>query len=317
MIDAPEFLNKTIMIQLKSKLIGLRKNCSKCEGRGYIIIDPDRGNFKDCDGCIGKITKIEGYLRSNIKEDYIDIGLLDVKSTFTQEVYKRFGDLLDKIIKLSMKFSLAIYRYDDDFSYGTGTAASILLKKLVDEDYQCYSIEFSDFLDTLFNFGDDKERNIVRTRMFDYIQSIPNLMIDNFGSSENDKLIPGSFAYKKASNFLNIRKMHGRFTLISTDLSKQNFKDKFLGSITTLLEQNYLPFEIQCITGKHKHSALSKLGREDSETLSLFTELHPKTVNIEKKKEVVKTEDIPEDTSLDKVMKDREGNGRVKRLSKD
>lgn len=277
MISAPEFLHEGLMVKLKYQFDKLRATCEPCKGTGRIITSIDDNTFKDCEHCTGRINRLKEYMEANVKDEHINLTLSDTKTTYTPQTYKNFSDILSKIVKIVSKYSLILYRYNDEFSYGTGTAASIIIRQLIDKDFKTYCIDFLEFLDCMFNFGEEAEINSKRSQLLEYLTSVPVLWIDNFGCLDNGKNFSvGSFSYKKVCTFLNLRKMHGYFTLISTDLTRDIFRGNYIGSLTAMIDQHFLPFEIQCNTGKGKHSAIAKLGKEDPELAGLFADFSQK-----------------------------------------
>jgi hypothetical protein len=113
------------------------------------------------------------------------------------------------------------------------------------------------------------------------------------------------------AEFLNERKTQGKFTVISTDLTKVDFKNVFYGSIATIIENNYLPLEVKCMSGKHKHSAVAKFSKSNPEMAWLFNT--PESTPISVTKPVTKIDDNSGDSSLDNLPKDTATNVRSKR----
>lgn len=265
-----DIIHEAAMIKLQELTPIMRKNCPTCKGKGMIVTDPVRKFYTDCKDCMGKIPKLLTYYEANIRDEFINITLQDTRNTYTTDIYKKLVEIIEKIDKLIMKYSMIMYRYNDAFSYGTGTAAAMIIKRLIDKGYTCFSINNSDFLDLMFNFGQGDEVNFKRTKIYEFITGVQVLWIDNFGDTQTGNMPVGSYAYKKVCTFLNNRKIQNRFTILSTDATKDSFRGTYIGALTGLIDQNYLPFEIQCNTGKGKHSAIAKLGKEDPDLAAIF-----------------------------------------------
>jgi hypothetical protein len=308
--DSPEQFAKC-----KKMLDELKKICpnKECGGKGHVVIEKEDGTyFRDCPECTGKLYKIIDYLKCNINNDYIEHTLADLKIIAVPEFYKRFQQIYNKIQFLVLKYSLAVYIHDDGISYGSGSAATILFKRLIDLEYEGASIDFARLKDTVFNFEKDKtETNIERAKLRDKLLNIPILLIDAFNLTETEKFALGGFAYNKMTEFLNDRKTHGRFTIIATNYTRKQLHSTFQGSLATIIENNYLPIEVQTISGKFKHSPIAKLSSSDPDLANCFKLSESKTISV--KNSIVPIANIPEDTSLDNIGKDRPTNVRTKR----
>lgn len=296
----------SVFAKLKAKLHTLKQNCLKCGGKGYVLTDENSRTFKDCDGCSGKIEKYREFYNAHLQEDMMDVNLGDLKSILTTSTYDAFSEIVDKVTRLIEKYQIIVYLADESYSFGTTSAVSIIIKELVLKNFECYCMTFDEMVDVHFNFDRvDSEEDKRKLQKLNFIKSVPVLGITNFGETTR-KVDGANFTYKKIADFLNIRRIHGHFTVIGCEMTKGALYGKYAGAVSTMLEQQYLSFILQCHDGKHKHSAQAKLGREDPELAKAFADRSDnKVINIDPKKKVDVVKDEVVDESLDNVIKDR------------
>ena len=298
--------NLTPFERLRTKLKALKASCDICGGTGRIEGSEDT-YFKDCLGCTQKLQNFEKCMNAHIPEEILEIKLTDIQPNLTPSCYKNFSVIVSKIEKLITSYQMIIYLADNMYSFGTTTLMGIILKELAYKDYNVDHIHFSELKEACFNFGQDQDINSNRTKKYDHLKEVQILGISDFGNI-HDKFDCSTYLYKKVVEFLNMRRMNGLFTVIAAEKTKLEFYEKYIGSLTAMLSQYYLPFIIQCHDGKYKHTAVTKLAKEDTSLSNAFDEpeVSEKVIQAQKKIELKDTQS--EDTVLDTAFT-RKGSG--------
>lgn len=292
--------------RLRTKLKALKASCDICGGTGRVEGSDDT-YFKDCPGCTQKLHNFEKCMNANIPEEILEIKLTDIQPNLTPNCYKNFSVIISKVEKLITSYQMIIYLADNMYSFGTMTLMGLVLKELAYKDYNVEHINFTELKDSCYNFGPNQDVNATRMKRYEHLKEVQILGISDFGNI-SDKFDCSTFLYKKIVEFLNVRRMNGLFTVIAVEKTKLDFYEKYIGSLTAMLSQYYLPFIIQCHDGKYKHTAVTKLAKEDTSLSDAFEEpeVSEKVLNLQKKIEVKDTQS--EDTVLDTAFT-RKGSG--------
>ena len=285
----PDFLQKECQDKKRYYLSNLRSQCKSCNGEGMYKNEDER-TYRDCPDCVGKYNKVMKYIETNISIDYLFLGMDDVKNTYTKECFDAFRNLAKKANMVMPKFGIWFSKTNDGFSYGVTTAGTIFVKIMVNLKYEAYIVSMDDLIDTFFSFSkEDKEAAVRKSQMYEYLSSVPCLMIDGFGTEQRGE---SQFIIDKLLTFLNSRKMNNHATLICSDLSKDNIGSKYDG-IAKFLSLNFINFPIQCSNGKYQRQAVVKLDNEFPELASVTSYIKDSN----KSKPIKKIQDKPQETT--------------------
>lgn len=252
-MNLPAFMKKNLDIYLKNYLKQKASNCKLCNGT--LIIEGDN-DVKNCPDCIDKTVPHRTLIYANIGMDYLGIELNDIKQVFSQDCFEGITEIVGNIEDVIGKLNIFIHRNDDNHSYGTSTAGMLMIKELIRKGHECFVVSCSSLIDYFFGFG-DKTPDIQKKEMMDFIQFVPILLINDL-AHEFKKHDGKDFLYMTFINFLGKRKLNGKMTILSTEMTMGEFEGDYSGSIVSHIKQHYLPFNVKCHTGKKKHSAEAK-----------------------------------------------------------
>ena len=218
--------------------------CEKCKDTGFV-------NGESCECRDKEIIKLL-YSRSELK----DILERENFSTFRYDLYKEscvdenLGvDALSNIKDVVEHCQAFINNFDTEFDnllfYGlAGTGKTFLIncvaKELMDSFHSVIYLSASQLFDLMAAQSFNKESNSVYKNVdIDDIQNCDLLIIDDLGTE-----FPNTFTESSLFEVLNERLIHRKSTIISTNLSLEDFQDRYDDRIFSRTAGNYSMFKI-------------------------------------------------------------------------
>lgn len=277
-MEIPKILQDDLNKKAKLFFKTMKRNCKQCHGKGYIE-DEETVTFKDCPECTERLLSFKKYLDSNIQADYLRIDLNQIANVYTKECFEGYTKLLENITRLFGKYNIMFVRGGEEYTFGITTAGVLCIKKFIDANYSSIIVDIAALFDCFFNFNDDSETNIRRSRLLDYYSSVPVLMLDGLGSEMNKDA--HGYVYGKLAAFLNNRRQQNKFTIICADSTMENIERRYDTSIVSLLK-TYLTFQVKCNDDKKRATPVAKFDEEFPELKSVTNNLHgkPKIIKV-------------------------------------
>lgn len=204
-------------------------DCPDCKDTGYI-------DSKKCH-CfkLAEITLL--YEQSNIRK------MLEKEnfSTLSYEYYKgedlaRFKDNVDTCKKFTKNFNL---NYHNLFFYGTvGTGKSFLsgciAKELIENGYSVIYFSASGFFETLSQYSFDYKNKEELRELYEDLYKCDLLIIDDLGTE-----LTNNFVTSQLFSCLNERHLGKKSTIISTNLSLEDLRNRYSDRIFSRITSNY------------------------------------------------------------------------------
>ena len=201
--------------------------CNDCSDTGYI----ERQKCK----CLKQAIIDLLYEQSGIKEmlDKENFDHLDYRY-YSGEDLKRFRTAVDMCLDFCEKAD-----YQNFFFYGTvGTGKSFLsgcvAKALIDKGFSVIYYSAADFFEIISRFSFDYKSKDELLILREDLISCDLLIIDDLGTE-----LPNNFTKSQLFNYLNTRHINQRATIISTNLSLEEFKNLYSERIFSRITYNY------------------------------------------------------------------------------
>jgi len=273
MIEIPDFMEEDLRKKARMYFKILKNRCKFCNHDGIII----NGDFyKNCQ-CTIEFNNCKKYLYANFPLDYMNITLEDLKKTYELLCIDAYTKILNNLQIIINKGYNILFRKKNDKSWGITTAGTLFCKKAIDLGYGVFIVDSLSMFDTFFSFGDDKEQNKKKSKVFSFYNNVPVLMIDGFGT-EGYKKDKNSFVFTKFLTVLNQRKALGKVTIICSNLQWFNIEKDYDISLVRFLKNEMLNFPISCIKDRNRGNMEDKLSKEIPELKNFFNRDKPKGI---------------------------------------
>jgi hypothetical protein len=262
----PLFRQNEIFTRIKLYLANLRRKCKHCKGSGYV----QQGNqtFKDCEYCNGSYFKYKDFLLCGIPFDYVKLAIGDVESNYAVDCYNKYMVLYKKINDIVGR-TLIFYKENEE-AWGLTSASIILVKQMLTLGIDSAYIAFSDFLESLIDFGADEEANKRNKEMNEYYLNVDFLAIDDISGSAISKAKGNDgFFVNKLSNLLLTRKRLNKTTIFTFTMTKALIDSSISHSFLDLIIKEGLWFPIACKT--KKPNVVERLKLESKELYDIFS----------------------------------------------
>jgi DNA replication protein DnaC len=251
-MNLPAFMKANLDIYLRNYMRQKASECKICNGT---LIVEDEKYVTNCPACDRNFSK-RVFVYANIGTEYLDIEMADTKSVFSADCYDGLSELHSQIVNVVGKTNLFIHRHDDNHSYGTTTMGILLVKELIRKGYPAFVIPASSLVDYFFGFGETK-LSAQKQEMLDFVQSIPVLFINDI-TMEFKKGAGKDYLYTTLLSFLGKRKLNGKLTIMSTELTLKEFEGEYPGTIINHLRMHFIAMSAKCHIGKNKQTAAEK-----------------------------------------------------------
>lgn len=258
MNNMPENLENELYDQARAYFRILKHGCKVCKGQGFQE-NLENGTFRPCPSCATTYESNKKYIMSNISRSYVELDMDAIGETFTTSCFNHFQKLYENVHEFIGKANLIFHRNDDPISYGTSTAGILMVKKLIDQKFTSFVVEFNKLSECFFNFESRDEKHKKLCELLVHLEHVDTLMIDGFGNEYIKQETNNQFLYSKLIAFLNNRKLSGKLTIITTDLTMNEFSKRYTESLGNYIKKEFVPFQIQCKEGKQKDTAFSKM----------------------------------------------------------
>lgn len=209
-------------------------NCPQCRDTGYILT---AARTKEKCRCFRQKEIRILYAQSNI-QDMIE---KENFSTLSYDYYQ--GDDLRRFeaaVNLSRKFVQNFEKdYQNLFFYGTvGTGKSFLsgciAAQLLQYGHSVIYFSASGMFDTLARYSFDRKEKEALADFYDYFYSCDLLIIDDLGTE-----ITNSFVTSQLFSCLNERNLRRKSTLVSTNLSLEELRDRYSDRIFSRISSGF------------------------------------------------------------------------------
>jgi hypothetical protein len=272
MNSIPSFKEQEMQERARSFLKRRISECQFCEGRGYIL-SKEKGLFKDCNECVGNFYVLKPFIMANIPIEYTKIELQDVEKTYESHCFENYLKLFEFKEKILSSTGILFYRASDHHSWGVTTAGILYLKNLIEGGRESSLVSASSFFDTFYTFGDDKESNKRKEVLLQFYNEVDVLLIDGLGEEFMKKEQRDSFIGNKFVSLLNSRKISGKFTILCSNLTIEEFSGRYGGIIHSFIKEAYLPFCISSRPGTKKKISVNILMKKVPELDGVFTDI--------------------------------------------
>lgn len=259
-VPKPECLSETIFLKLKAYRVMLRQTCPDCNGSGVKAFNEQERSVTRCPACSGKFENLRRYLEVNISPRHVEFTLDAVKENFDKKCHEAFKVMIDNIVQVIATGHVFISQKSESTSFGVSTMGTILLKSLVDLNYDCCVVSAQEISDCFFNFSDDKTRNDRLSKLLDYYESVQVLMITEF--SDQFKSTTSSFRGEKFMDFLLKRKINNRHVIFCSSVHWKTFEVLYSKlKLPEHIKGNAIRFELQTNTARQRTSVADNLAK--------------------------------------------------------
>lgn len=228
--------------------------CKLCEDTGYTIIKHDNNSYAQPEKCKCFLDRIINslYLQSNLK----NILAQENFSTFSMDYYSKDTiegreyspyDNMSGILKRSMEFVSSFETTSTDrgniLIYGeTGMGKTFLTnciaKELLDKGHSVLYLSANELFETVLSGYLMNQKNELE-ELYQYIYNSELLIIDDLGTE-----LTNNFVLSQLFEIINQREISGKSTLISTNFSMKQLRDRYSERIMSRIIANYTVFNI-------------------------------------------------------------------------
>ncbi len=208
--------------------------CSRCSDTGYIT---DADNLKQKCSCFRKREISILYSQSHIQDMIAKENFSTLSTAYYQgEDLQRF----ESAVKLSKEFVKNFKQgYHNILFYGTvGTGKSFLsgciAKELLDAGCSVIYFSTSGLFDTLARYSFDYKEKESLQDLYEDIYNCDLLIIDDLGTE-----ITNNFVASQLFSCLNERNLRQRSTIISTNLSLEELRDRYSDRIFSRITSSF------------------------------------------------------------------------------
>ena len=218
--------------------------CSICKDTGYI-------NYAKC-SCFVEQLKNSLYLQSNLnnilsKENFDTFSMeyysKDIKEGMTYSPYENMSNIVQRTQSFIESFETTNTERGNILIYGeTGLGKTFLTnciaKELLDKKHSVLYLSANElFEDVLGNFLMQQKTEL--EDLFKYVYNCELLVIDDLGTE-----LTNNFVLSQLFEIINKRELAGLSTLISTNLSMVQLRDRYSERIMSRIIANYTVFNI-------------------------------------------------------------------------
>lgn len=259
MIEIPSFMEEDLRKKSRLYFRILKNRCTLCDHEG-VIFNLNENTYHNC-VCTLKYNNSKKYLYANLPLDYLEITLEELKKTYEALCVDAYLKILNNIKILINRGYNILFRRKNDRSWGITTAGTLFCKKAIDEGFGVFVVDSLSLFDTFFSFGDDKEQNKKKSQLFEFLNNVPVLMVDGFGT-EGYKKDKNSFVFTKFQSVLSQRKALGKVTIICSDLQWFNIEKDYNDTLVRFLKNDMINFPIACNEDRNRGNMEDKLAKE-------------------------------------------------------
>ena len=220
-------------------------NCSDCKDTGFI--DGEKCHcFKQA---IINFLYEQANLGHILKSENFDHFRFDYYADDQKDPYLRLTprENIEHIVKDCQKFIASFEdRYDNILVYGnTGVGKTFLVnciaKEILDMSYTVVYLTSFQFFDIMekHTFSRSLEEKTEASHQFEHIFDCDLLIIDDLGTETVN-----SFIASQLYQCMNERHLHKKSTIISTNLSFDDIKNRYSERVFSRIVSNYKPFKI-------------------------------------------------------------------------
>jgi len=207
------------LMKIKDRLV---KQCTICKGTG---LDDDAN---DCT-CYKKYIRYVKLASSNIPKEYWSLKLDDFKGDKTSlSVVQRYIDNIEKAYKNGLGLTFL-----GPNGRGKTFLSSIILKTAIKKDYSAFFITMAELIKLIQKGFDESDKIEYYERT---IKNSQFLCLDNLGSEYRNLHNFGGFIVAEFDILMRFRKSNLLPTLLTTNLSTDEFKKAYGKSVDSLLQ---------------------------------------------------------------------------------